>query len=313
MPYLLYGIVGGLVTWMIFQLLNFGFPHFFESFATYLMSKFYSGYDESPFIFLRQVYMMKLGSLLTIGIMLGLIPMFILAYLDKTKQRHGSILWVFIKTLLGCVAGFLSFLLGVIFVISNKAGVNHFFLDCIPWMLSGCVWGLCYRPRSGVLWKRIIVGGIVAGLVGFSVLFLGKWWGHYGVLLGLMVLCAMLGIAFVSSRRIAIRYYLKYQGAKSGKVAIHKWMSVAGGSEDVTIGKSMDCTIRMDWDDHQSLREVNVKLYVDKKDKVPCLKVMDEHIVYNWTVAKKNDEFMLKHGAKFKIGNTVFRYIEKNG
>jgi len=312
MPYVLYGMVGGFVAWLFFQMTNFWLPHLFDTFATYLMSKLYAGYDDSPFIFLRQVYMLKINAFLTTGLLLGLIPIFILAYIDKSKQRNVSLLWVFIKCLLGCIAGFATFLFGALLIISSKAGANSFLIDSIPWLLSGCVWGLCLSPRSSVVWKYIATGGLAAGLLGFMVLFTGKWWGDYAVLLGFMVLSAALGIAFVSSRRIALRYFLKFTGKTNCKIAIHKWMSIAGGSRDVTIGKSKDCTICMDWDDHQSLRDVNVKLYVDKKEKVPCLKVMDEHIVYNWTVAKKNDEFMLKNGAKFKLGNTVFRYSEKS-
>ena len=312
MPHILYGMTGGFIAWFIFQMTNFWFPHLFESFATYLLAKFYPGYGDSPFFFLQQVYLLKINAFLCTGILLGLISVFILAYIDKSKQRNVSLLWVIIKTILGCIAGFLTFLIGAILITSNEMGVNNFFADSIPWLLSGCVWGLCLSPRSGVVWKYIVIGGITAGLLGFVVLFTGKWWGNYGVLLGFMVASAALGVVFVNSRRIALRYFLKFTGKTSVKVAIHKWMSVAGGSREVTIGKSKDCTICMDWDDHQSLRDVNVKLYVDRKDKIPCLKVMDEHIVYNWTVAKKNDEFLLKNGAKFKLGNTVFRYIEKS-
>ena len=310
MPYALYGMVGGFVAWAIFQMLHFWFPHLFETLATWLMSKFYHGYDYSPFIFLKKVYLLKISSFLIAGILLGITTIFTLAYLDQSKQKKSSLLWVFIKTALGGTAGFLSFLLGAVLMVANNAGANLVMVDCIPWAVAGCVWGWCLTPRSDAVWKYILAGGAAAGLLGFFVLFSGKWWGACGVLLGFLVLSAAMGIAFASARRTAHRYFLKYTGAKSGKLAIHKWMSTAGGSQDVTIGKSSDCTICINWDDHQSLRDINVKLYVDKKDKVPCLKVVDEHIVYNWTVAKKNDEFLLKNGAKFKIGNTVFRYIE---
>ena len=312
MPYALYGMIGGFFAWVIFHLMNFWLPNLFDPFATWLMTKFYSGYDDSPFIFLRFVYMIKINSSLIAGILLGLIPVFVLAYFDRTAQKNSSLLWVFVKSISGCIAGFLIFLLGSILIISNKAGATNFLLDCIPWFLAGCVWGLCLSIRARVVWTYIIAGGIAAGLLGFIVLFAEKWWGNYAVMLGFIAFSTALGIVFVSSRHIVHRYFLKYTAQKPCKVAIHKWMSIAGGSQEVTIGKSKDCTICIDWDDHQSLRDVNVKLYVDKKDKEPCLKVMDEHLVYNWTIAKKNDEFLLKHGAKFKLGNTVFQYIEKN-
>jgi len=144
--------------------------------------------------------------------------------------------------------------------------------------------------------------------VGYILMFTGLWWGDYGVLVGFMGMGAAIGIAFISTRRTVHIYYLKYQGTK---LAIYKWMNVAGGSLDVTIGKSADCTVCMNWDDHVSLRDINVRLYVDKKDKVPCLRVEAEHIRYDHSAAVKNQTFMLHNGVKFKIGNTVFQYIEK--
>jgi len=312
MPYALYGIMGGFIGWVIFHLISYFFPHVFDSFAIWLMSKFYPGYEENPFIFLRYVYMIKINSYLTAGIFLGLISVFVLAYFDKIMQHNVSLMWVFIKSLSGCVAGFLSFLIGDILIISFKSGINNFFVDSIPWFISGCVWGLCLSIQSRVVWRNIIIGGLVVGFLGFLVLYLEKWWGNYAVFFGFIVVSAALGIVFVSSRRILHRYYLKFTSDKPNKVAIHKWMSVAGGSQDVTIGNSTDCTICMNWDKNPALRPVNVKLYVDKKDKIPTLKVMDEHIEFNKTVAKKNEVFLLKHGTKFQIGDTLFQYIEQS-
>jgi len=311
-PFAWYGLLGGLITWMIYQLLIHFFPHPFEPFIRYLIPKFYPGYEQNPMLFLQLVYLLKTSGFLIVGILIGFIPVYIIANLHRIRQRNITVWWVLLKSILGAAGGFLSFLTGVILIFAFQTAHTGILLDWIPWILSGCVWGMCLSLRENVLWKQVIMGGMLAGLLCFVILFLGRWWGSYAVLLGFMALGAVMGVSFISARRTVYTYFLKYQGQQSGKIAIHKWMSVAGGSEEVTIGKSKDCTICMDWDNHSSLRPVNVKMYIDKKYSIPCLKVMDEHIVYDRIIARKHDEYILQHGIIFKIGDTTFQYIEKS-
>jgi hypothetical protein len=307
----LWGMIGGLVSWLIYHLITYWFPYPFEAFTSSLLAKFYPGYGENPVVFLRLVLMLKTGSIMLAGLLSGFILLFVILYRNKYREKHFSVMRVVLKSMLGALVGWASFLLGAILVIYCKAGVNTAPVEWIPWALSGCVWGWCLSLRTNAVMLHTMTGGLIAGLVGFFVLFLGKFFGAYAVLFGFMALGAALGIAFISARRTVHKYYLTFQqGNETAKVAIHKWMSVAGGSRDVTIGKSGDCTICMNWDTHNSVRDVNVSLYVDKKDKTPVLKVMDDYILYNRTVARKNEEFVLKHGARFKIGNTEFRYVE---
>jgi hypothetical protein len=215
--------------------------------------------------------------------------------------------WLCLKGIFGAIGGFVSFLAGSLLAIVCKAAANNLFIDWMPWVLGGCVWALCISIYTNAVKRTFVLGGMMAGIAGYLCMYSGAWWGHYGVLIGFMVMSAALGIAFISARRTVHTYFLKYRGTR---LAIYKWMNVAGGSETVTIGKSADCTVCMTWDDHVSLRDVNVKLYIDKKDKTPVLKVVDEHIVYNHSAARKNDEFVLHSGVKFKIGNTLFQYVE---
>jgi hypothetical protein len=307
----LWGMVGGFISWLIYHLITYWFPYPFEAFTASLLAKFYPGYGEYPVVFMRLALMLKTGSILLAGLLSGFILTFVILYRNKYREKHFSAMRVILKSALGALAGWASFLLGAIIVISGNAGVNTALVEWVPWALVGCAWGWCLSLRTNAVMLHTMLGGLIAGLIGFFALFLGKFVGVYAVMFSFMALGAALGIAFISARRTVHKYYLTFQqGNEPAKVAIHKWMSAAGGSRDVTIGKSKDCTICMDWDTHNSIRDVNVSLYVDKKDKVPVLKVMDDYILYNRVVARKNEEFVLKHGVRFKIGNTEFRYIE---
>jgi hypothetical protein len=303
----LWGLLGGLLTWLLYQTIVYFFPYTLETFITNMLSRFYPGYDEYPVIFLQYIYLLKISSLLTAGLLFGLFPVILLSYANKKREHNFSVIWVCLKSFLGGLAGVAVFLLGSLLTIMCKAAAITFYFDWIPWVLAGCVWAYCLSLHTNVVKKYCMLGGMVAGIVGYLFMFTVAWWNHYGVLIGFMSMGASLGIAFISTRRTVNTYFLKYQGVK---LAIYKWMSVAGGSEEVTIGRSENCTINMNWDNHATLRDVNVKLYIDKKDKLPCLKVVDEHITYNRAAAKKNDEFILRNGVKFKIGNTTFQYTE---
>ena len=307
----LWGMVGGLISWIIYHLITYWFSYPFEAFTASLLAKFYPGYGDYPVVFMRLALMLKTGSSLLAGLLLGFILMLVILYHNKYREKHFSVMRVVLKSMLGALVGWASFLLGAILVIYCKAGVNTFLVEWAPWALAGCVWGWLLSLRTNAVRLHTMAGGLIAGLVGFFALFLGKFFDAYAVLFGFMALGAALAIAFVSARRTVHKYYLAFQqDNEQVKLAIHKWMSAAGGSRDVTIGKSKDCTICLNEDTHSSLRDLNVSLYIDKKDKTPVLKVMDEYILYNRTIARKNEEFVLKHGTRFKIGNTEFRYVE---
>jgi hypothetical protein len=296
----------------MYHLITIRFPYPFEAFSANLLAKFYPGYGENPVVFLSRTFILKTGCILLAGLLLGFILMFVIQYHNKYREKDFSVKWVIIKSMLGAIVGWAALLLGSIIVICCKAGVNTVWIDWAPWALAGCVWGWFLSLRTNAVMLHTLLGGLIAGLMGFFTLFSGKFLGAYAVPFGFMALGAALGVAFVSARRTVHQYYLTFQqGNEPVILAIHKWMSAAGGDRDVTIGKSQDCTICMNWDNHNSLQDVNVSLYIDKKDKLPVLKVMDGHIIYNRTTAKKNEEFVLRHGAKFKIGNTEFKYSEK--
>ena len=302
----LYGMGGGLLLWTLFQLIILFVPAPFSAFTEKLLSIF-----SNENVLLQSAFYPKSDALLTIGALSGFIFVIIFSFLNKFRQRQkDSLLIILLRSLAGSLCTFISFLLGIIIGMICNACANNIFIDWIPWILAGCLLGIVLLFRTNTEYKQIIPGGIIAGLICFIILLTGGWIGIYAVITALMFFGAGIGVAFISSRHIIHKYYLKYKGRKVEKIAIHKWMSVAGGSNEVTIGRSADAIIQMNWDEHPSILDVHVRLFFDKKNRLPCIKILSNDVTYNGVFAKNNAEFLLKNGVKFTIGNTEFQYIE---
>jgi hypothetical protein len=164
--------------------------------------------------------------------------------------------------------------------------------------------------RTNIVIKHILPGLALSGFLCFLILLTSSLFSIYAVVFGLMIFGAGAGISFISARKIIHKYFLKFAGEKPEKIAIHKWMSMAGGSNDVSIGSSPDATIRMTWDNHPSIRDVHVRLFFDKKNRLPCIRIYSNDVTYNGVFAKNNEEYLLKNGVKFRVGNTEFKYID---
>ncbi len=312
MKWVLYGMGGGLLAWIVYRLFILASPLLFGSFTQKLLRAFYPGDLTQLESDVQLGFWAKIGPLLLIGILLGFTLAFLFSYINEYRQKKGGVLLeMLLRSLVGACFGFLSFLIGSIIIIACKANGINIWVDWIPWLLFGGSLGLCLSFKTGIVWKHALLGGIISGLISFVLLFLSRWFGSYATLLSFMLYSAGLGLSIVTIHYTAQKYFLKYRGAREGEIAIHKWMSVIGGSNDVTIGKSHQCIIQMNWDLNPSIQDIHAKLYVDKKMKVPYLKVLGDNLLFNGNLVKKNDEFQLKNGVIFKIGDTAFQYIEK--
>ena len=312
MKWLLSGLTGGLLSWIIYQYVVSGHPLLLKPFTEKFLSGFFPNYIYRVDADVLVGFLSKIGPLLLIGIVLGFILTFLFSYINEYRQKKGKImLQIFIRSIIGAFFGFLSFLIGSLFIVSGKASSTNFLIDWIPWLLFGGSLGLCLSYKTDIIWKHALLGGILSGLISFVLLFLNPWFGSFATLLSFMLYSAGLGLSIVTIHRTAQKYFLKYRGAKDGEIAIHKWMSVLGGSNDVTIGRSNQCVVQMNWDTNPTIQDIHVKLYVDKKMKTPFLKSLANDLIYNGNQVRFNDEFQLKNGVTFRIGDTEFQYTEK--
>ncbi len=313
MKWVLFGMGGGFLSWLIYQFFVFENPLIFGSFTRGLLNIFYSGNLQETDADVITSFMAKIGPLLLIGPLLGFILTFLFSYINEYRRKNIQVLLsIFWRSLLGALSGFLAFLIGSIIIIAFNAYGTNIWIDWIPWLLFGGLLGLCLSIKTTIVWKHALLGGVLSGLISFVLLFFSKWFGSYAVLFSFMLYSAGLGISIVTIHRTSQRYFLRYKGRREGEIAIHKWMSVLGGSNDVTIGRSNHCIIEMNWDENPTIQDIHAKLYVDKKSGIPSLKVLEDNLTFNGNVVRKNDDFLLKNGVIFKIGNTEFQYIEKD-
>jgi hypothetical protein len=313
MKWVLYGMVGGFVSWLIYQYFVFRNPLIFESFTYGLLRIFYPSNLQQTDTDIVISFMAKIGPLLLIGPLLGFILTFLFSYINEYRRRNMQvmleILW---RSFFGAFSGFITFLIGSIIILVCKSNGTNIWTDWIPWLLFGGCLGVCLSIKTTIVWKHALFGGILSGLISFILLFFSKWFGSYAVLFSFMLYSAGLGASIVTIHRTAQRYFLKYKGDKEGEIAIHKWMSVLGGSNDVTIGRSNHCIVQMNWDGNDTIQDMHARLYIDKKSGIPSLRVLADGLTFNRNVVRKNDEFLLRNGIVFKIGDTEFQYIEKD-
>ena len=313
MKWVLYGLVGGLLSWIGYQLIAFYYPLLFKNFTEFLLNNFYQGdLKDLKMVDYFSSFVTKVDALLLVGLLLGFVLSIIFSYVNEYRKKNFKV-WckMLLRGFLGMLAGFVSFVIGAVIIIACKANGIDYWIDWIPWLLFGGSLGLCLSVKTTIAWKDALLGGIISGLFSFFVLFLSKLFGSYAVLFSFMLYSAGLGFSIVTIHYTAQKYFLKYKGQREGEIAIHKWMSVSGGGNDVTIGKSNQCIIQMNWDNHETIQDIHAKLYIDKKIKTPHLKIMEDNMYFNGGIVRKNSEFQLKHGITFKIGNTEFQYIEK--
>lgn len=302
----MYGMGGALLSWIIFRLIYLFDDAPFSALIGKLLPLF-----ANPTEPLLSAFYPKTGALLLISLLLGFILVLIFSFLNKFRQRKKDTLpIILLRSIAGALFAFISALTGVVVCMISNAYPTNILVDWIPWLLLGSILGIVLLFRTNTVWKQIIPGGILSGLVCFVILLTGAWLGLYAVIAALLFFGAGIGISFISSRHVIHKYFLRYKGHKEEKIAIHKWMSVAGGSNDVSIGKSIHSTIQMNWDTNPSIKDIHVKLYFDKKNRLPCMKILANDVTYNGVFAKINDELLLKNGARFTIGNTEFEYIE---
>ena len=303
----LHGMVGGLASWVVFYVCLGFLPVVFGGLTKWLLLVFGDNKDFGDF----GAFYLKIGAMLFIGVLLGFVLVLIFSHLNKYRQRKkDSVAVILVRSFVGAAFAFIAFLFGSVIIILCKADATNIFIDWLPWLLSGCAMGAVLFFRTNTVIKQIIPGVALSGIICFVILLTGGLFGIYAVVFALMAFGSGVGISFISARKMIHRYFLKFKGETEETIAIHKWMSVAGGSNDVSIGSSPDATIRMTWDNHPSIKEIHVRLFFDKKNRLPCIRILSNDVTYNGVFAKNNEEYLLKNDVKFTIGSTVFQYVE---
>ena len=133
------------------------------------------------------------------------------------------------------------------------------------------------------------------------------------MLLDFVIYGGGLGASLVTVRMLAEKYFLVIQnGVKAGlRIPIHKWMNATGGGNKVTIGMTGECEIQMNWDKSNKVAKEHSVLIIDHARSVPVIKPLATGVIYNSRAELPvNRISVLTNGDTFKIGDTIFQYVE---
>lgn len=311
------GVVAGLVSWMVFELTGRGL---FGGLGKAIANVFFLNDDQRAN--LLNDCGAKVSALLTVGLLLGFFLSLVFRYNDEYRKKDAKVyLKIFGLSLLSGVIGFLAMLLGgIIFcLLLSAVGTTY-----IPWycslpayiLFSVCM-ALSLTIKSSIPTKSALVGGGISAIIGFIVLYFGgvisSSMGWLNMLLDFIIYGGGLGASLVTVRMLAERYFLVIKnGMKAGqRIPIHKWMNATGGGNKVTIGKTNECEIQMNWEKASKVADKHAQLFIDKSRSLPMLTPLAEGVVFNVrTNLPANKSVVLSNGDTFTVGDTIFEYVE---
>ena len=223
--------------------------------------------------------------------------------------------------MLSGIIGMAAFAIGAIILCMLLSAFN---LTYIPWycslpaylLFSVCV-SLSLTIKSSIPIKSAMIGGVCSAFIGFLVLYFSSItssrYGWVNMLLDFVIYGGGLGASLVTVRMLAEKYFLVIKnGVKAGqKIPIHKWMNATGGGNKVSIGMTGECEIQMNWEKSNKVAKEHAQLYIDHDRFLPIIKPLATGVTYNTRaelpVGKPS---VLSNGDTFKIGDTIFQYVE---
>lgn len=317
LPWLLYALAVGILAWVFYVVPHHVTTyHVLDNFISFLLDQDFSFYMDtegmvsteelslSPYMYHLPVFGFYLSLFLTMALS------WITVYRRAWQLRLGEIL------LRALAASFITFSLFAVecgVVVVSDFYESSLLFDLIFWSLvAGCVaFVSTYRTRLRPH-KEYLLYACGAGLV--STFF----WCGLGdledvsqlVLLMLAYLVFAGGIA-VSIAKVMPRrehYFLHVSGAiKEMNIALYKWLN-ASPEAVVTIGKSVNCSLQINWDLQSEISPVQAE--IRRVGGAPSLIALDGPVYRQGKPLKQRKAYRLHHGDQFQIGQTQFRFLE---
>jgi hypothetical protein len=315
LPWILYGLAGGILSWFFFKIIYS--DSLFNGLISSMVDVFYpishpaaKGKIDGNIIL---EFNSKISALLFSGTLLGLFLTFMFSFFIEFRKKTLKIIGnMLIRSFISSMFGFVSFLLGAIIIIIAGKSTNCLWIDWVPWLFFATVMALAVSYKTDIKFKNAFIGGIISVLFSFIVLYLSTFAQEIIGMFSYMFYAAGLGISIAVVHFISQKYVLRTKGSmKERDIAIYKWMNVSGGFNKVTIGKSIDSIIQINWDDKGDIADNQVELYLDN-DRPYCKALENGATLGNGRALRKGEIILLSHGITFKIGNTDFTYIEKD-
>lgn len=307
------GIFAGFISWVLYELAGRGG---FDGLSKTIVSTFYTAKEGLPDLSTECIG--KTSAFLTIGLLLGFFLSMIFRYNDEYRKKDWKIaLKIVGLSLLTSLIGVIAFAIGADILCSLLSAIGTTY---IPWYCSFPAYilfsvgvALALTIKSSIPMKSALIGGGISSIIGFIVLYFSSFAGQMNMLLDFIIYGGGLGASLVTVRMLAEKYFLVIQnGVRAGqRIPIHKWMNATGGGNNVSIGMTGDCEIQMNWEKSNKVAKEHVQLFVDHERQLPMIKPLATGVIYNTRaelpVGKPN---VLSNGDNFKVGDTIFQYVE---
>jgi len=312
MKWVLYGMIGGFLTWICYMAIKNGtFLNDFTSNTILMVNSNLSGEDISSFS-------SKIRPLYIIGLFMGFFLTLYFSFIEEFRRKSLVVISrIVLRALVGSIIGFAAFYVGSIILILLKVSETSFIVDWIPWIIFGISLGFLLSVKTTISWKHGVLGGLLSIIFAFLVLF-ARDLEYNATLISFMLYGAGLGFSIATIRTAAELYFLKIiQGKKHEEtIPVHKWMSFQGGHNEVYIGTGFSCEIQMNWEnDNPDVAEKHLKMYINTSRNNPVIVSLEKDKFTTFDERIEMDpgkEYDLYNGNKFRIGNTVFQYHEKD-
>lgn len=312
------GICAGLVSWIFYELLGRGA---FSSWSAIIVRGCLSDDVQKTSLF-YDTCVAKVSAFLTIGLLLGFFLSVIFRYHDEYRKKDCR---VYLKiaglSLMSSLIGLLSFALGAIILCLLISVLD---ITYLPWYCSFpayLIFSICFSlsltVKSSIPSRSALIGGMCSAIIGFVVLYFSTMtssvYSWMSMLLDFVIYGGGLGASLVTVRMLAEKYFLVIQnGVKAGqRIPIHKWMNSTGGGNKVSIGMTGDCEIQMNWEKSNKVAKEHAQLFIDHVRLLPVIKPLATGVIYNTRAELPvGKTTVLSNGDTFKIGDTIFQYIE---
>lgn len=163
-----------------------------------------------------------------------------------------------------------------------------------------------------------LIGGVFSIVFSFITLYLFSADEHYLIVLSMAIYGGGLGASISTIRHMAEKYFLVLSNApvKNKEFPLHKWISKSADYGIFTIGKGNKCIIRMDWEkDGQVNSDVHAAIYLERSHKdyavITIRDTDNKNYLNDHILLRPEKEYTLHNGDTFKIGETRFKYEEK--
>lgn len=314
MNWLLMGICAGAFSWFFFML------NAWQVGYDWLVNSLFKLSEIDPQSETAKNLLDKFGNELFNTPYFGLYICFFVTFFLSILSSHGKWWWkrlsfVLVKAILAGLGGYLTFV--VVAFVSLALGIVGDFLliDWIPWTMNGFLIAFAVSYKTDIKLYKALVGATISILFTLGSMYI--WRYSHGSQVDtrdlLLISCLIYSVGIAISLAVNFprseRYFLRVEGPiKTMEIAIYKWMNSQYIHRKVTIGKSVDCNLQMSWDINSDISPVQAEIV--SKGGYLYLIALEKGVYIKGKQVKLENEVQLYHGDQFKIGQTLFTYVE---